>query len=80
MYFPYLRARQFELIALRELVQEGGILKDSIMPVLEPVRKGLNNLDLVNKVFVENQFPVGPIQQASHICIYVTMNKPFFMK
>jgi len=56
MYFPFLRARQFELIALRELVKEGGILKDSIMPVLEPVRKGLNNLDLVNKVFVDNQF------------------------
>lgn len=29
MYFPYLRGRQFELIALRELVEEG-VLSSSI--------------------------------------------------
>lgn len=55
MYFPYLRARQFELITLRELVIEG-VLQNKIMPVLEPVKEGTNNLDLAHKIFQENNF------------------------
>lgn len=37
MYFPYLRGRQFELIALRELAQKG-ILSKKIIPIVEPVK------------------------------------------
>lgn len=37
MYFPYLRGRQFELIALRELVEEG-VLSNRIIPIIEPVK------------------------------------------
>ena len=37
MYFPYLRGRQYELIALRELV-ERDILSKKIIPVVEPVK------------------------------------------
>lgn len=37
MYFPYLRGRQFELIALRELV-ENSLLSDKIIPIVEPVK------------------------------------------
>lgn len=37
MYFPYLRGRQFELIALREL-SEKGLLGDCITPIIEPVK------------------------------------------
>ena len=37
MYFPYLRGRQFELIALRELVEKG-VLSSKIIPVIEPVK------------------------------------------
>lgn len=37
MYFPYLRGRQFELIALRELV-ENGVLSNRITPIIEPVK------------------------------------------
>lgn len=37
MYFPYLRGRQFELIALRELV-ENSLLSDNIIPIVEPVK------------------------------------------
>jgi len=55
MYFPYLRARQFELIALRELVNEGA-LQDKIVPVLEPVKESFNNLNLAHKIFQENNF------------------------
>lgn len=55
MYFPYLRARQFELIAVRDLVNEKK-LNGQIMPVFEPVKKTFNNLDLAHKVFQENNF------------------------
>ncbi|GBF77402.1 hypothetical protein PA598K_05951 [Paenibacillus sp. 598K] len=37
MYFPYLRGRQFELIAVRELA-ELGLLSRRILPIIEPVR------------------------------------------
>lgn len=37
MYFPYLRGRQFELIALRELVEKD-ILSNNIIPIIEPVK------------------------------------------
>ena len=37
MYFPYLRGRQFELIALRELV-EHRLIGKHIYPVIEPVK------------------------------------------
>jgi len=38
MYFPYLRGKQFELIALRELSPVMSEKKDKISPVIEPVR------------------------------------------
>lgn len=37
MYFPYLRGRQFELIALRELV-EMSLIGENIIPIIEPVK------------------------------------------
>ncbi len=37
MYFPYLRGRQFELIALRELIDEG-LIGDKIVPIIEPIK------------------------------------------
>jgi hypothetical protein len=54
MYYPLLRARQFELIALRELANEGAS-QDVIVPILEPIKKTHNNLDLAYKVFQERQ-------------------------
>ncbi len=55
MYFPYLRARQFELITLRELVSEGR-LQGKITPVIEPVKESFNNLNLAHKIILENNF------------------------
>ncbi len=55
MYFPYLRARQFELIAIRELATEG-VLQNKIIPVFEPVKESFSNLNLANNVFQETQF------------------------
>ena len=52
MYYPFLRARQFELIALRELATEGAT-QGVIVPILEPVKETHNNLNLAHKVFQE---------------------------
>lgn len=50
MYYPFLRARQFELIALRELVTEEAT-QGVITPILEPVKETHNNLTIAHKVF-----------------------------
>lgn len=55
MYFPYLRARQFELISLRELLAEGAIDK-TIVSILEPVKDSFNNLTLAHRTFVEKGY------------------------
>lgn len=57
MYYPYLRARQFELIALRELANEGKT-QEFIIPIFEPVKNSLNNLNLAYRIFREKEQPV----------------------
>ena len=52
MYYPYLRARQFELISLRELISEN-VVQNFITPILEPVKDTFNNLSLAHKLFLE---------------------------
>ncbi len=37
MYFPYLRGRQFELIALRELLEKE-LIGNKVIPVIEPIK------------------------------------------
>jgi hypothetical protein len=37
MYFPYFRGRQYELLALKELANDG-LLSNSVIPVIEPVK------------------------------------------
>ena len=53
MYFPYLRGRQFELIAIRDLALEGALEK--ITPIIEPVKESFNSLNLANKIFFETE-------------------------
>lgn len=51
MYFPYLRGRQFELIALRELV-ENSLLSPQVIPIVEPVKLSstlIKTLDVFNR-------------------------------
>jgi len=45
MYYPYLRGRQFELIALREYALQHGD-KNNIIPIIEPVKKTFNSMKL----------------------------------
>ncbi len=52
MYFPYLRGRQFELIALRELIDEG-LIGDKIVPIIEPI-KPTATLVKTLKSFIDN--------------------------
>jgi hypothetical protein len=54
MYYPFLRARQFELIALRELANEDAT-QGVIIPILEPVMDTQSGLNLAHKVFVEKK-------------------------
>ena len=61
MYYPFLRARQFELIALRELTAQRSI-QSYVFPVLEPVKESLSNLNLANKV-------LGDFQQRAYLII-----------
>lgn len=52
MYYPFLRARQFELIALRELANEDAT-QGVIIPILEPVKETNNNLTLAHNLLQE---------------------------
>ncbi len=52
MYFPYLRGRQFELIALREFAVQRGD-QNNVFPIIEPVKKTFNSLKLAIKKFSE---------------------------
>jgi hypothetical protein len=51
MYFPYLRCKQFELLALRELSQKLGSSRQ-ISPVLEPVKRSPNTLERALDVLI----------------------------
>lgn len=45
MYYPYLRGRQFELIALREFAGcRGG--RNNVIPIIEPVKKTFNSMKI----------------------------------
>jgi hypothetical protein len=43
MYFPYLYARKFELLALRRLVQDKNVA-GTVVPVLDPIARKVNDL------------------------------------
>ena len=53
MYFPYLRGRQYELIALRELVEKD-ILSGKIIPIIEPVKLSSTLVKTI-EIFGENK-------------------------
>lgn len=59
MYFPYLRGRQFELIALRELV-DNNLIGDKIIPIIEPVKLS-STLTSTLSTFIKNNKQVAII-------------------
>src|SRR5690606_27285630 len=62
MYFPYLRGKQFELIALRELV--GVLNSDKVMPIIEPLKSSTKSIETaiiaLAKIDVQVQLVVNP--------------------
>jgi hypothetical protein len=57
MYFPYLRGRQFELIAIRELVEKS-LMSNAITPIIEPVKLSSALIKTMN-VFEKNKRELG---------------------
>jgi len=56
MYFPYLRGKQFELIALREL---SGILNpDKIIPIIEPLKRNTKGIETAMSVLAKKGISV----------------------
>lgn len=53
MYFPYLRGKQFELIALRELAEQK-LLNEHVIPIVEPL-KLTTTLNKTIKKFIDNK-------------------------
>lgn len=72
MYLPYLRGRQFELIAIRELVEKE-LIGSKIIPIIEPIKPSSTLLKTI-KVCIEKEQriaiienpQVGSYQQALH--------------
>ena len=54
MYFPYLRGRQFELIALRELINNDCI-NSSLIPIIEPVKPTATLLKTIEAFVSKNR-------------------------
>ena len=46
MYFPYLRGRQYEMLALKELVQKG-LINNLVFPIVEPIKITSTNRNIV---------------------------------
>lgn len=59
MYFPYVRGRQYELLALRELVSKD-LLSSNILPVIEPVKLS-STLSKTMEEFTKKQKKLGII-------------------
>lgn len=53
MYYPYLRGKQFELLALREFSNEYKN-NSKIVPIIEPVKKQVNGLNAASLSMIEN--------------------------
>ncbi|MFH1683550.1 MAG: sce7725 family protein [Candidatus Margulisiibacteriota bacterium] len=56
MYFPFLRGKQYEIIALKELAEKIATNKN-IIPIIEPVKKNLSGLVSAIDVFKKAEMP-----------------------
>ena len=59
MYFPYLRGRQFELIAIRELV-ENELIGSKVIPIIEPIKPTSTLMKTIN-LFTEREQKIAVI-------------------
>lgn len=60
MYFPYVRGRQYELLALRELVTNN-LLNNLVTPIVEPVKLSSTLVNMM-EVYINANHPVSIIR------------------
>lgn len=60
MYFPYVRGRQYELLALRELVTNN-LLGENIVPIVEPVKLSPTLVNMMAE-FIKASHPISIIR------------------
>ena len=60
MYFPYVRGRQYELLALRELIANN-LIGDKIIPVVEPVKLSSTLVNMMAE-FIKAEHPIAIIR------------------
>lgn len=60
MYFPYLRGRQYELLALRDLVSNN-LLGNSVIPIVEPVKLSSTLVNTMNE-YIKAEHPISIIR------------------
>lgn len=65
MYFPILRGRQFELLALRECINKK-ILSDRIIPIIEPVKASSTYTKTID-AFIEAKHPIAVVRNPFQI-------------
>ncbi len=63
MYFPYLRGKQFEFIALRELL-ELNLISNKVIPVIEPIKPSSSFFKLIN-FYAEKERSIALISNPS---------------
>lgn len=64
MYYPYIRAKQFELLALKELSPLLKVNKQKISPIIEPVRNSStlkNTLKSLKEIDLNFNFVINPL-------------------
>lgn len=59
MYFPYVRGRQYELLALRDLATNN-LISDNVIPIIEPVRLSPTLINVMAE-FIKIQHPIAII-------------------
>lgn len=57
MYLPYLRGKQFELLALRELLNQNKISSNFVQPIFEPIKE-TSTFKNTLKCFNDEQYPL----------------------
>ena len=53
MYYPYLRGKQYELLALRDFSTENQN-NEKIVPIIEPVKQQMNGLNMAISAMMVN--------------------------
>jgi hypothetical protein len=64
MYYPYLYGKQFELLALREFLDQYAD-NCQICPIIEPVKSSFNSLRIAVKKFQETNIPFALVVNPS---------------